>query len=320
MMTAACTKDIPYNGEGADPMMVLNCLVSDGSHISVDLSRSMYFLENETGTNIPDATVSVTINGVSGKAIYNPGTNKYEYNRSVKALDVLQVKAVHPTYGTVWATDTVPEVMKAEDIDYNCNTMAYNSSDDDDVYVVADSVCRVSLFIDHDKERPRYYRMNIWVNSYYDQGGYTSEYYEYYEIPYTTLSVIRKEDDILDNLDAGLESEVFWGPESFTFCDNGIVGSLDIDVYMSKIQSNSIYTGTGGEEYEMILASEYILTLEFVEYSPAFYNYLQSTDSYDGTDFSLFTEPVTIYNNINGGLGILGSRSTTTTKRIHIKP
>lgn len=54
----------------------------------------------------------------------------------------------------------------------------------------------------------------------------------------------------------------------------------------------------------------YTVTVSLETITPAYYYYLKSSDKYDSTNWNLFSEPVTVYTNVDGGVGILGITST----------
>lgn len=125
-------KMITYNGDPEPPVLCLNAEVSAGLPMKVYLTRSWFFLDTERYVGDPrnnierrgivsDATVEMQVNNGEWLALNyiavpdttlnghrQEGKSYYTTTYTVKAGDNVTIRASHPDYKTVTATETVP--------------------------------------------------------------------------------------------------------------------------------------------------------------------------------------------------------------------
>lgn len=139
-------KMITYNGDEEPPVLCLNAEIVAGQQMKVYLTRSWFFLDTERFVGNPnnnvqrrgivsDATVEIRINDGEWLALNYvavPDTNLYGHKQEgksyyttayyAKAGDIVTLRASHPDFKTVTATEIVPpkpmySVLQHEPID-----------------------------------------------------------------------------------------------------------------------------------------------------------------------------------------------------------
>lgn len=160
----------------------------------------------------------------------------------------------------------------------------------------------------------------------------------YFGVPSSTQFTLGISDDDLSSLgiNMNLSSIYYDGSATFIFTDeylNGTGGSSDLtfDVWMhtpfwwgeregwydpDKHTISTMWIDDHDEEVDYGTPWDYLdrqftytfsATLESI--TPSYYYYLISSEKYDATNWTLFSEPVTVYSNVTDGVGILGLQS-----------
>ena len=159
----------------------------------------------------------------------------------------------------------------------------------------------------------------------------------YYEVPATTQMALGLSESGLSfmDIDVSLGSVYFCGAQTFLFTDEYLQGDTGADLTFNVLMHTPVWWGGSAYWYDLgmtytdagweydgeqnwgnpwdALDTQFTFcvkgTLETL--SPAYYNYLQSCEKYQESDWTLFSEPVQVYSNINGGLGVLGTACAT---------
>ena len=120
IICAACTKDIEYTGPDSERMLVVNSVTRSGNTPVFKVSHTAFFLDSRyTGTTLKDdVTIDVDINGVTRQAAYVDTLYGFSDGRTIKDGDILSIRASHPQFGTIRATDTVPHAQNCLFSDY----------------------------------------------------------------------------------------------------------------------------------------------------------------------------------------------------------
>ena len=165
-----------------------------------------------------------------------------------------------------------------------------------------------------------------------------------FNIPTTTRTLMSMDDtyydDIFDDfdLDVSYDEHYIFGTEKFLFTDERLLSSaskaLDFNVMLSTPQ------WLGGAEYYYDPSLEFCVDwgdvnnygnpwdylsndflchfdVEFSALSEEYYKYQKSFLAYENTEIDIFSEPVQIYSNIQGGTGIVAALATQTTECNH---
>ncbi len=344
VLTTACTKDIEYKGPDNERMLIVNSITESGNMPIFKISHSAFFLDSYySGNTIRNGVdVTVDINGVTRGATYVDSLNGYTDGRIISDGDIISVTASHSVYGTVTASDTVPQ---AQDVNYSEYTKefvpAHTMSEmfDDFFYDfdqdAVDSVLVTEFEIIGNNNQSDFYMMTVEPSmTYFLYDEYEERYdtitkYLHFRIPAETKVLMGLTDAttaVLEDTEA--DSQYEYGSKSFIFDDLYIKdgNKLNFDILMEKPDTTAWIFTWNEDNYEAgnpphsianLIKDEVIYTVDVKLYvlSNAYYYYHKSvTDFRYADDISFLSEPVTILHNVKGGAGILG---TYTGKAFH---
>ena len=342
IICAACTKDIEYTGPDSERMLVVNSVTRSGNTPVFKVSHTAFFLDSRyTGTTLKDdVTIDVDINGVTRQAAYVDTLYGFSDGRTIKDGDILSIRASHPRFGTIRATDTVPHAQNCLFSDYRkeyvpTQTMSelfddfvlgFDDSKVDSVWVTELEIQGIDnkkdFYLLNIKPSVFYYQYNEWTNQ-YD----TLEKVLHFKIPSETKILLGQTDAataVLEETEA--DSQFEWGTTEFMFDDLHIKdgNKFSFDIMMEKpdtlayiltnsdqgySESSSPYSIADKIKDEIV----YSVTVQLYVLSDAYYYYHKSVNDYiDADDLSFLSEPVTIIHNIKGGAGIVATYTSRT--------
>lgn len=303
LLFVSCEKEIEFNGEISEPMVVLNSYISPDSIIYAHLTKSKFFLSNKQGFDfVNNAEVSVYINRVfreklnfTKDGMYR-GTLKPIAGDTVRLLvkvtghDDVESTAIVQPRSNILATE-VKMVEKYRD--------EYTIDGEVSAYYLSGN-CEFNVKIRDNANEQNYYRL---VAKKRNQSVYNNDTitYEYY-ISFSLEGFDSQSGDLIGLFDDGenrniqhlITDEMFNGKE-----------------FVLKFTTDYAYLEVvpGYEEYYNYKNSgateSVIINLQAI--TKDMYLYLKSKESAEGILAGFFTEPVQIYNNITNGIGIFGA-------------
>ena len=321
----SCEEEMEFTNEISQPKLVLNSILIPDSLVSVHLSESGFFLiDPDNFKSVEDADVFVYRNDVQVEKLRYTGNGIYKTEVfTPSAGDMIKITASNSKYGEITAETVVVEMVPIESVsasNFREERYFFGSS-----YEMMDGritnriyTYRISEHFDLNirffdpADEDNFYRVVVHEISYYDDGSII-----YIPVPFYTNEAL-----------AGTVNE--WG--SFRdreggdgyneFADgvlNGKENSLKIPVvYNIRYQEvdgegNIISEHATYDEIEDTKRIRSEVRAELQSISRDYYLYLKSRyESESASSFGgLFSEPVQVYNNVNNGLGILGSSSSS---------
>lgn len=189
---------------------------------------------------------------------------------------------------------------------------------------------------------------NLWLlqdgaTSYLDEDGMLPRTYDiYFGVPSSTQFALGiSNDEVGFGIDMNVSTIYYNGSASFIFTDEYLGGGtantsyLTFDIWMhtpfwwgdregwydrSKHTIDNYYMYNHEEEIDYGTPWDYLdphftytITATLETITPAYYYYLKSSDKYESANWTLFAEPVSVYSNVEGGVGILGISSNKLT-------
>lgn len=317
-----CEKQIDIDIEDMEPQVVVSAQGEVGMPLSVDLtySRPVYgsfyvYNGEDYFPKITDATVSLSVNGGSAvTASCNGGT--YTFAHMPQPGEQLTLTIAVPGKDQVTATATVPQMPivgdlvvtsrdEQPDIDGNTNTdltftvPLTDRGGSTDYYAI--SLCRYDTI----------------VYIYYDSTGAPSDtVIDYYIQDWFECQdqMIVNQIDVVDALE-GVAVPSFYGSEML-FTDaliDGTTRNIDLLTYISTdwYRHNGRYMGDHyNDSYTVTVSCTFKVEVSAI--SRDLYLYRQTKNSYSDDELlGFFSEPVQIHSNIDGGIGIFGVSSKT---------
>jgi len=314
VLSFSCTNDIEFNGEQQKPMLVLNSFVTPDSVVKVLLTRSKFFLDDDSKFDtITNAEVKLFVNGIFVEKL-NPGANGYYTGTYFpKENDILKFVANSPQLAEINATTNVVPKQAIIGIDTASTLLEVYpiiqySSYNGGTTIIDTTGYNYSTGLDlriRFKDEPNvknYYRLVLKGRSYYEDGKIVEN-----TINLTSEDLVFESDnkDIL-----GVSSWYYLYNEFNDRLFDGKTYELKTRAYFNKtmlINKPNTSKPTGVETIT-ITRQELIVVLQSI--SESYYYYLKTIAANQGGE-DFFTEPVQIYSNIQNGLGIFGSYTSS---------
>lgn len=289
LLTVSCEKVITFDRKSTAPLLVMNSMVGTDSTLRVEISKSRFFLDNSSNAkNISTATVTWSLNDVEQDTLANDGDGVYTYNYTPRAGDKISFQATENSYGTISSSTTIPAQPQVIRID---TLYTY-----DNKYSSSTSIFNFKITFQDEASTSDYYMISVvakYANTYDQDSIYGYSYFPMNILCNDPIFNNETSNDFLG--DYGYEDYV----SSLIFSDNLINGkqyTLQI-----KTDGNNYYNYDDNQNNDV--RTRYIIY--FKKITKDWYLYQKSIDNYNESD-EFFSEPVQIYTNINGGLGIVG--------------
>lgn len=280
----SCVKEVEFNGEETAPLPVLNCVVSDGDTVVyADLSKSLFFLRRGDFAVIRDAEVTLTCNGTEyPMTLVNDSV--YCLRHTFASGDVVSISATMPEYGTITSeVMTVPAKPKFVQARYDYTE--YMSREDD--------INSITLKFENNAPQNSYYQIMMSIRTRPEE--YNSSWWNWEIEGYENLKC-NDSRILFSNTDFPSINEgqyLLFPAKNFT----GDTISLTIEIDPPK--------HIGDWTFHCV---------ELFSISESLYKYISTANNYFDSRENPFTEPVQVYTNINGGLGVFGTKSHTPQK------
>lgn len=286
VFTASVSKAYPFYKVGA--------ISGEGFWIYEGLLQGEYEQFFKDSAIVKDALVKLQVNGTQQYNMkYDPVSYSYKSTYIPKEGDQLKVHVEYGIFPIANAEVQVPQSQKIEVVQWEKVYSKNNyRTDDGDLYDYTgqDTVARVTLRISDSAEESNFYRLKVrgYAHSLYSDGSIA---YMHNDI-FTSADIIFKD----EQLNKGYRG---W------------------PAYFSNIFSDHLFNG---KDYEFIVESRLrkgdegtnYIVVELQSITNELYYYLKSTMLYRITEQDAYTEPISIYSNIEDGWGILGAVSSDT--------
>lgn len=289
-----CTKYIEFEGDNATPRLVLNGVMYPDSAIQVTLSNSVGYLSTD-GINRQTNGVLSLYNeaGELLEVLQHMGDGIYRGNTLTTVGPSYRIVAEHPGFEPVEASDVVP--IPAEILSWDTATVevdnpfgttsgreyrfTFADPPDEDNYYMVEVIQAEEYYINYifDPETGEFVPDTVWL-----------------EQPFFFPVGMNTSDQVIIS-----ENESFLG-ESLTFGDQFFF-------------SDNLFAGSTREFTvrinEPLPSARYILRLSTLSYD--YYRYRITARRFFDTNGDPFAEPVLVFSNVEGGLGIFGGVSSS---------
>ena len=350
VMLSSCVNDLPYDEQIGSPRLVLNALLLPDSTLTATVGRTAHFLDSEEPQRLSDATVIATINDIELPLTYSSDTKDYRSTYILRSGDKVTLTASH-TIGTAKAS---AQVMSPTPLAIVGTTMQPFTNPGDPVSLATlndvDSAMLVSLHIDDPAEETNYYRLtidyygtylarypeSIYGDYYQDKQNEDSDYFVAEESFYPHYLLTENSSRLVIDSESAAQ---FLGGLLYLTSYNSLIftdeqlrstdGQTIVDFLMlmeSPRTSGEMFDPESGWFTGNEWADGFIFPSDTVSHatyhyhfmletlSEDYYRYLNTASSYSILGGTFVGEPTHIHTNIHGGLGIVGSYSTTTRK------
>jgi hypothetical protein len=308
----SCEKEIIFDGESTEPQIVLNSFISPDSIIKARVSESQFFLNNDyLFKSVENAEVSVYFNGELKETMQYSANGQYISIAKPAVGDIIKLVVKVPEREVVSSETTIypkANIIKldsiitwtgAKPIIEQVNSVE-NGVSKTDMLVVGKyrfRTIRYILTFEDAKSSQNYYRLVVGKTS--TIAGKKNVNYDY------TLDdiVSGNTKDLLPGIPAINESK----NEYHVFTDE-LINGKQYPLSFSIADTAYIYL----PEYQRPLPKKSVdIDLQCI--SNSFYLYLKTISDQKNSN-QLFSEPIQIFNNINGGIGLVGSYTSNVIK------
>ncbi len=311
----SCETDIEFSGKDSSTLLVVNSIITPDSLIKVQVSESKFFLDNDSKFNdVMNATVKIWVNDIEQPALLHKGNGLYVSSYKPKAADKIKITAKNDKYAEVKSftevlaaipistVDTTYKVTDRYPIFSNGGYGEYNGTNDTIGYNY-NLQLNIKLHIKDPKESDNYYRIIMKTVDHSANG----------------MSVVNTQYITSDDPVFGSTSEEgIFGGEAYSIYSVFSDALFNGKEYSLRISSNFFSSTLIRNEpsktddpdikpYE-IVKKEIVFELQSI--SKSYYLYLKTRETSSNV-MEFFSEPVQIYNNIEGGIGIFGNYNTS---------
>jgi len=324
LIISSCSQRIDFENEFMTNQLVVNAIVAADSLIRIDVYRNTSINE-ATYIQVPDADVSIWQNGdrlETLKLDYTLTPNWYESGKhdeydttffytttSTKALPgaTYQLEVRHPNFETARCETTIPPQIQITGLDTsstyelagNTESMQFN----------------FTVHLSDPSENNNYYRIMVYQQVGRKYEDYTNEdTTSYIGINNWGLAHIKSNDPVFINENEDADNEIIGGSlNSYDVFSDELFNGENYKLKFQIIYA-AMWSGGGGErepEYKIEPGEFYHFTVELQSMSRETYLYFKSVDSQQSVNDLPFIEPVPVFNNVENGMGIFGSYSSS---------
>lgn len=308
----SCEKEIDFDGETTESQLVLNSFITPDSTIAANISESQFFLNNDyLFKAVENAEVSIYCNGILKETMQHSLNGKYISATKPEVGDIVKLVVKVPEKDEITGGTTVypkANVVKldsiviwtgAKPIIETVNTVD-NGLPKTETIVVGKyrfRTIRYILTFEDAANMKNYYRLVVSQTSTFN--GKKKVNYDY------TLDdiVSGNTKDLLPGIPAINESK-----NQFHVFTDELINGKTYPLSFTIRDTASIYL----PEYQRPLPKKTV-EIDLQSVCNNFYLFLK-TRSDQQTANQLFSEPIQIYNNVTGGIGLVGSYTSNVLK------
>lgn len=297
VIISGCTKYLDFEGEDAEPRLVLNGIFTPDSTFRIELSHSAGYISQQPLRTLHNGNVVVySENGEFLDSLKHAGKGIYKGVVTAQAGKSYKIGASAPTFENIYAVDYIPEPVFVS---------SWNVSPSDIGLTEYSYTLDVDFVINDQRGVQNYYVLEFYgKRSYYVKYEYDPNTEDlvpdtvFFDDPGLQRLPFETSESILTSETDLAFDEGSYYASSLAFCDNLFDGKSQ------KFRVRLSFYMDGITDIEMVLKS----------CSEAYYRYKRSIENYRNADGDPFSQPVQVYTNIENGLGIWAGYSVAKTK------
>lgn len=298
LLLASCTKIISYKGDIADKKIVANGVIIADSTISIKLTYSKNYNDNNPFVFVDDANIHLFENDKNIGNLTYQDSGIYSINYVALENQKYKIEITHNDFDDlIFAEFTIPKKIEITNLD---TIVYYTNIPETDYYnnsVLVDSVF-YSFNLKDDENEDNYYLIKV-ISEFYSY----DVYFNNDSIADTTYYHITSNSDLnLADLSLGPSAETLSYPYRGIIFTDEIFNGKDINV---KFYSDGCNFKKGG--YNKYHINVYAISKELYLYYSSYEAYKNSTSSLS----NIMSEPVFVYSNVKNGIGVVGGATIT---------
>lgn len=305
----SCINEIKFDDDELSNEMVVNCLVSPDSIVKANFTYSRFFLDPSGDfVTIKDLDVKLYINAALKETLKLKGSN-YVSSYRTKSGDNVKITARHISSSQITSAETyVPFTVKINGIDssrvYNFDSylthdtiVNQNTPRTDTLGLIRNFKYTFNVKLTDFAETTDFYRIAATIRQTYADGKSASK-----------RIVLYPDDEVFDRVDGAEVFDANSDRNFNIFSDSTFKGqsyNLKTSAKITQLLPTPAKTKyPPANQVKIPVKTELIFDLQAID--KGFFRYLK-TVKYNNTDLQYFSEPVQIYNNVENGIGLLGS-------------
>lgn len=309
----SCENEINFSGEVTKPLLVINSFITPDSVIKVHVSKSKFFLEdNTTFETLDNANVNVWVNGTKVEKLTSTGNGYYIASFKPQIGDIVKITAANTEFNEVSTSTEIVQpnpIISVDTLNHQFEEypmVQYSTYNDNPTTIDTIGFNKIESFgvkikFKDPSTASNFYRVDTKVINYYDDGSIRigAGVINYNDVVFGGNNNSNPLEMTSYNYYHEFSDELFNGKEynlSFIFNSNTIV-------YKPKYQDTHHQI-----DVKTVIKQE--LQIELQSISESYFLYLRSKSA-NMSAVEFFSEPVQIHSNVNGGIGILGSYSSS---------
>jgi len=318
---ASCQKNIEFNEEISKPMVVVHSFLSPDSVVSARVSLSRFFL-NDTASfkTVDNADVAVIVNGTLKEkmSLITKGQYRGTYKPTIGDIVKLVVKVPSMNEVSSQTSFCKPPVINSVDTTKMIQRSDFSINGNDTISLTKIFKINYTLKFTDDANEKNYYRLVVRRREHVFEpiwGQLVEKVTDGYYFDFT--DAIAGNNTSTNPITGTITGENTTSSNKYNvFSDeliNGKTYSLTFSaIYLlyKRYSSNMNYLSGGAAEKIEVFVSLQSITKDY-------YYYLKSRSASGGDSF--FSEPVQISNNIVGGIGFLGSYTSSNVVKFDFK-
>lgn len=294
ILFSGCTKFLEFEGEKAEPRLVVNGVIYPDSAFQVELSNSLGFIDIGQIQTLSNGRVAVyDANGNLIDSLLHQGEGIYRSNATTAQQGMrYEVRAAAGAFTEVQASDLVPVAVPilAWDTLRTASSDGFSESENlNFTFTISDPAAEMNYYLIEAFQVQRYF-----INEIFNPSTGLIEFDTIFiENPFLSRLYMNSSDQVITS-----ENDLFVG---------------DLAVYGSELYfSDALFNGNTREfSVNIEFFNPYgTVIMRLTSCSHDFFRYRRTLQRYDWVEGDPFAEPVQVFSNIEGGgLGIWGAAS-----------
>jgi len=307
----SCETEIEFNGDEKASLMVINGYFTPDSVVKVQVTKSKFFLKDDSSfDNVNDATIELWVNNQLKEMMQFQGNGVYTGTYTPHEGDSIRVLASNAAYQNVSCATRIPykvsltlgDTISTEGEIYYSISQFYDQYGGVTIDTISSmSTIKLNITVNlSDPDTENYYKLDVKVRRTYDSGDVQEGNIYFYSNDLVFGSV--DEGQLIGETSQSYYHE--FNDEIFNGKEYPLSFYIEFynTVYYNDV-NNPKNPYDGGVQTNEVVKKELIVSVKSI--SKPYYLYMKSRNA-SNNEIDFFSEPVQIYSNVKGGIGILG--------------
>lgn len=312
LFIVSCESEIEFNGDDTASMMVLHSILTPDSVIKAHITKSKFFLRDDSSFDpVTDAEVNVYVNNVFAEKLTARGKGVYTGSYRPQPGDTVKITARNNSLGEVRSLTEIshPNPVISVDTSFiNLNEFPLTGFSNIPGQFGEDTIGKIinkkiNFTVNfNDPDVKNFYRLSVKTRLYFSTGEIRE-----------SMSWFQSDDLVFGSNDEGSLFDSNSNSYYHEFSDE-LFNGKKYGLKFNLTASETIYRPgkeprkNGENDLYLPIKQEVIINLQSI--SKSYFLYLRSRAA-NNSYVEYFSEPVQIHNNIENGIGLVGSATNS---------